>query len=256
MVLASQSPAYSVVTPIYQGPLDLLLHLIEKAELDITKVALAQVTDQFLGYIKSMPETTPDIVSSFLIIAVKLIQIKSEALLPRPPQRQPEEEDPGEALARQLKQYKQFKEVANLLRSRESANLKTFPRTAPPRITSTPKNLGNISLADLRTAANWIFSLHLAHLDLDKVITLPKINIREKIVVIAHYLRNHHKTTFTRLLPRTPIRLDIVVTFLAILELVKRQMIKAQQDYLFSDIKLEVSSELSQTINLEFELDE
>ena len=74
---------YTVTTPLYEGPLDLLLQLIERAELDITKLALAQVTDQFLNYINEMPESDADEVSAFLVIAAKLIQIKSEFLLPR-----------------------------------------------------------------------------------------------------------------------------------------------------------------------------
>ena len=109
---------YTVVTPIYEGPLDLLLLLIERAELDITSLALAQVTDQYLEHLRNISDLSPDEVSAFLVIAARLLQIKSEALLPRPPQREPGEEDPGEALARQLILYKRFKELANLLAQR------------------------------------------------------------------------------------------------------------------------------------------
>ncbi len=104
-----------LITPVYEGPLDLLLQLIEKAELDITKLSLAIVTDQFLDYIKNIPENSIENVSSFLVIASRLIQIKSEAILPRPPVREPGEIDPGEALAQQLITYKRFKELANFL---------------------------------------------------------------------------------------------------------------------------------------------
>jgi hypothetical protein len=92
---------YTVNTPVYEGPLDLLLQLIERAELDITAIALAAVTDQYLTYIRALQNNArPDEISAFLVIATKLIQIKSEALLPRPPVREVGEEDPGESLVR------------------------------------------------------------------------------------------------------------------------------------------------------------
>jgi len=102
---------YTVQTPVYEGPLDLLLDLIERAELDITAVSLALVTDQYLAYINGMEERNADEISAFLVIAAKLVQIKSEALLPRPPAREPGEEDAGQSLVDQLKLYKRFKEI-------------------------------------------------------------------------------------------------------------------------------------------------
>src|SRR5437867_8934159 len=89
---------YKVQTPDYEGPLDLLLDLIERAELDITSVSLATVTDQYLAYIKNLEQVNADEISAFLVIAAKLLQIKSEALLPRPPARAPGEEDIGRSL--------------------------------------------------------------------------------------------------------------------------------------------------------------
>ena len=109
-----KEPTYSVETPVFQGPLDLLLYLIERAELDITTLALAEVTDQFLDYLQNLPELSVEEVSSFLLVAAKLLQIKSEALLPRPVIREAGEEDPGEALARQLIEYKRYKEIAKV----------------------------------------------------------------------------------------------------------------------------------------------
>jgi segregation and condensation protein A len=93
---------YTVRLPVYEGPLDLLLELIERAELDITKIALAQVTDQYLSHLRQITQRDLDDLASFLVVAARLLQIKSEALLPRPPEREPGEEDPGDALARQL----------------------------------------------------------------------------------------------------------------------------------------------------------
>jgi segregation and condensation protein A len=127
-ISASPVHSYNVATPVYEGPLDLLLQLIERAELDITLLALAQVTDQYLDHLKTLPELSADEVSAFLVIAAKLIQIKSEILLPHPPTREPGEEDPGEALARQLLQYKRFMEIAKFLSNQQTLGLHTFIR--------------------------------------------------------------------------------------------------------------------------------
>src|SRR5512138_1256566 len=116
---------YTVTIPVYEGPLDLLLQLIERAELDITAVALAQVTDQYLAYIHQM-QVPADEISAFLVVAAKLLQIKSEALLPRPSVRKEGEEDLGEALARQLRIYKRYKEISKWLEDRESRHLRTY----------------------------------------------------------------------------------------------------------------------------------
>lgn len=116
---------YTVQLPVYEGPLDLLLELIERAELDITKVSLAQVTDQYLEHIRGMQDAPIENLASFLVIAARLIQIKSEALLPRPVLREPGEEDPGDALTRQLVAYKKYKQVAIALAEREAAGLRS-----------------------------------------------------------------------------------------------------------------------------------
>jgi segregation and condensation protein A len=110
--------SYKVQIPVYEGPLALLLDLIERAELDITAVSLGQVTEQYLAYVRALENVTADEISSFLVVASKLIQIKSEALLPRPPVREVGEEDPAEDLARQLRLYKLYKEVGIWLEER------------------------------------------------------------------------------------------------------------------------------------------
>ena len=117
---------YNVQTPVYEGPLDLLLNLIERAELDITSVSLAMVTNQYLAYINSLEQINADEISAFLVIAAKLLQIKSEALLPRPPARMPGEEDIGKSLVDQLKLYKRFKEIGGWLNAQQHANLRSL----------------------------------------------------------------------------------------------------------------------------------
>ena len=230
---------YSVSTPVYEGPLDLLLNLIERAELDITKLALAQVTDQYLEHLRSLPEHLTEEVSAFLVIASRLIQIKSEILLPRPAVREPGEDDPGETLARQLRLYKQFREIAGHLARLEAENLRTYPRLAPSPKIDTSLDLSGLTSEDLLAAAKAVFFRTDTRPNLGSVVSAPRVTIREKISLIAGYLRKHQRGTFNELLPLRPFRLDVVVTFLALLELVKRHFVQAHQDKLFGEIEFE-----------------
>jgi len=145
-----KTQTFPVDLPVYQGPLDLLLQLIEREELDITKVALAQVTDQYLAYVREMEQHDLANIADFVIIAARLLLIKSEALLPRPPQRAPGEEDPGEELARQLILYKKYKEIGEILRHREDEGLRTFLRTAAPPKADPKLDLSNLTALDLQ----------------------------------------------------------------------------------------------------------
>jgi len=238
LTIYQQTSGYRVSTPVYEGPLDLLLQLIERAELDITKVALAQVTDQYLAHIRAMQEIEAEEISEFLVVAAKLLQIKSEALLPRPPVREAGEEDVGEALARQLIIYKRFKEIAGFLAEQEERGLRTYLRVAPPPKVEGRLDLSDVTLADLLAAAEAIFAQEREKAALGTVITPPRITIREKIVLIARTLQHAQRTTFRTLIGTTPTRLEVVVTFLALLELVKRYRVAAQQEGLFSEIEI------------------
>ncbi len=248
-----QAGSYQVATQVYEGPLDLLLQLIEHAELDITKLALAQVTDQYLEHLRQMQEHAAEEVSAFLVIAARLIQIKSEALLPRPPLRAPGEEDPGEALALQLIVYKRFRSIADLLREREEAGMQTFLRLAPPPKADGKVDLSDVTLNDLVRAAGEIFSRDGGLPSLDTVVAPPRITIREKIHLILQLLKNRGRATFQVILGRQRSRLDMVVTFLAMLELIKRRLIDVHQDNLFGDIEIEPSESWEE--NDEFELE-
>lgn len=251
-----QAGGYRVSTPIYEGPLDLLLHLIERAELDITKLALAQVTDQYLGYIHSIQDRAALEVSAFLVIASRLVQIKSEALLPRPPARVAGEEDPGEALAQQLRVYKRFREIANVLAQRQQEGLHTFLRLAPPPKVEASPDLSNLTLADLVAAARAIFNREDDRLSLESVVSAPRITIREKIDLIVKILHQRGHATFRSLLLSGRSRLETVVTFLALLELIKWQRVRAEQANLFGDIELKPANTLSEDDHLELEFGE
>ena len=250
-----QISGYSVDTPVYEGPLDLLLQLIERAELDITRLSLAQVTDQYLQYIRNIPDKLADEVSAFLVIAARLIQIKSEALLPRPPAREVGEEDPGEALARQLVVYKRFRQIADLLSEREANGLHTYLRLAPPPRVEGAIDLSGISLDDLVAAAQVVLSKASHTPSLNSVVGPQRVTIREKINLITSYLRLNKSASFRSLLATDHSRLEIVVTFLAVLELIKRHLIEVSQEGLFGDIAIQVSEswQTDQEIETEFE---
>lgn len=258
--LGNYNQNYRIDTDLYQGPLDLLLELIEKAELDITKLALAKVTDQYLAYLENLETENPNEVSSFLVIASKLLQIKSQALLPKPSidLLGEEEEDPGEELAKQLIIYKKFKDIAKWLSEREEEGLRTYLRVAPPpKINFQPKlDLTGITLDDLVEVAHEIFLNDKPLTDLDTVINLPKVTIKEKISSILDHLKAFNQSTFQNLLTNKKSKVELVVTFLALLELVKRHIIEANQSELFGEINLQSDIEVDQDLELEIEFSE
>jgi segregation and condensation protein A len=236
-----QTSSYTIAIPVYEGPLDLLLQLIERAELDITKVSLALVTDQYLEYIHQLTDLSADDVSDFIVIAAKLLQIKSEALLPRPPEREPGEEDPGDALAKQLIAYKRFRAIAILLQQREEAGLRTYLRVAPPPKLESSLDMAGLTVDDLINAAQDILNnIDLAG-SLQNVVPPTRITIREKITLITGLLRQRKSVSFRSLLNGRNSRLEVVVTFLALLELIKRHLVRVSQEGLFGDISLETS---------------
>lgn len=247
---------YTVDTPVYQGPLDLLLQLIERAELDITKLALAQVTDQFLGYMRTLQELKAERVSEFLVVAARLMQIKSEALLPRPVVRQPDEEDPGEALVQQLLLYKRFKELASLLTLRQDDAMRSYLRMAPPPKVEGRLDLSGMTAEDVYRAAMKVYAKADARAPLRTVVAAPRVTIREKIKAIADAMRHKTVTTFRELVAKTPDRLHVVVTFLAMLELVRRYRIAAKQDELFEEIELRRDDNWNETLDFELEFTE
>lgn len=255
-VLGHQAHGYTVTTPVYEGPLDLLLQLIERAELDITRLALAQVTDQYLAYIHAAVTLPAEEVSAFLVIASRLLQIKSEALLPRPPIREEGEEDPGEALARQLIEYRRFKRIADLLGVRQAANLHTHLRLAPPPRVEAILDMSGLGIMDLVEAARLIFSRADLRPQLGTVVTPSPVTIRQKIGLIFKTLNQKGRASFYSLLHGVRTRLEVVVTFLALLELIKRQRVQVQQEKNFGEIVLAPAQDWDSDENFELEFEE
>jgi segregation and condensation protein A len=257
-VAGHQTEKYRVNTSVYEGPLDLLLELIEKAELDITTLAIAQVTDQYLAYLQHLEYHDPEEVSAFLVIASRLIQIKSSALLPRPTSTDhtAEEEDPAEALAQQLILYKRFKELAQWLGKREADGYRTYLRVGPVSVKVDARpDLSGLSLRDLLDAARQAFASEQNLPSLDRVVNLPRITIRQKINAILTALKNNQRMNFKSILTSTD-RIEIVVTFLAMLELIKRRVIQAEQNGLFDEISIDVLGDLDVSTEIELDFNE
>lgn len=244
---ADTANAYKIDTPVYQGPLDLLLQLIENAELDITTLALAQVTDQYLKHLEVMQDLAPDEISAFLVIAAKLIQIKSEALLPQQSSVKDEEADLGNELARQLIAYKRYKEIADILAERKELGYQTFIRLSPPEVDVKDNlDLGNFGVNELFSLASTIFQKDIERQSISTVVERPKVTIRDKINQISEHFKYSDELTFRELLGETYSRMDIVISFLALMELIKGDFILVAQEGIFNDIKMVRVKEVSE----------
>lgn len=228
---------YQVDLGIFQGPLDLLLHLIEKEELDITRVALAQVTDQYLDYLARMPRRDPAELSAFLVVAVKLLWIKARALLPQPFSREAEEDD-GENLVRQLQEYRRYKEAALQLRAWMEEGRQEFGRLAAPVVSAEPVAIDGATLDALVRALRQRFE----ELDAqDRPVAMPvarRITLADQARRIHDLLRTQERVPFQALLDAAPTREEVVVTLWAVLELFKRRWILFEQEELFGPIFL------------------
>ena len=223
--------------------------MIEKHELDITKISLAQVTDQYLEYISLLHELEAAALADFLVIAAKLLLIKSQMLLPQPPPIE-EEEDVGDELVRQLIEYKKFKEAAQELRQREEMGLRAYVRVAPPPGLERTVDLEGITLDDLLEAVQQALVVTPLAPSVSNMVTPITITIADKISQIEAALRRRGRVSFNRLLARAASRMEIIVAFLAVLELIKRQRVDVQQERAFGEIIItaRVSSSKSQEV--------
>lgn len=237
-ILNTAGADYKIQTDVFSGPLDLLLDLITKAELDITRVSLAMVTDQYLLHLQTIQQSSAVEVSGFLVVAAKLIQIKSEALLPRPPEREEGEEDPAVSLAQQLKLYREIKTTAMWLQHRELQGYKTYIRLAQPPVIDETLDLTGITAEDLVELIRKLYRFEEEASPLTSVVAIPKITIKNKIQDILTHLRSRSQLSFQNLLPKGHDRIEAIVLFLAVLELVKQQYATATQGSLFADIQL------------------
>ena len=244
-----QTSHYEIHTPLFEGPLGLLLHLIEKEKLDITQIALAQVTDQFLAHVEAMRGRLDiEVVADFLAVAARLILIKSRVLLPRTPDPASstrDEDDIGDELVRQLRAYRQYKEAAQWLRERDHAGLHSYIGTTPPvKPQCITLDLSDITLKDLRDTAKRLFYPSEGPRP-QEAIQKPRLSIVQQIHLIRKRLMQadwnspRKATTFGTLLSSAPTRLEAVVTLQAILELIKQCAVYVTQASMFGEIIIE-----------------
>ena len=221
---------------LFEGPMDLLLHLIEKQELDITKVSLAIVTDQYLEYLRQSEHLNPDNMADFLVVAAKLLLIKSRALLPSaPPTALEEEEDVGDELARQLLEYKKLKELADQLKDRDAQGLHAYLRVSTTPELERELDMTGVTLDDLLAAAREALSL-VPGKPIGNVVRPFAITVADRVHHIEALLARRGRFSFQRMLRKATSRSEIIVTFLALLELIKRRRARAEQDKLFGEI--------------------
>lgn len=229
---------YKVELEIFEGPLDLLLYLIRKDEVDIYNIPVEKITRQYLEYIDLMRMLDLNIAGEFLVMAATLMYIKSKMLLP--PEERPvevvEEEDPRLDLVRQLLEYKRFKDVAGYLQHKELLEEKIFTRHVPPDIEAEAP-LVDVSIFDLLGAFNQA---------LKKVEKAPQHEVAEesftvsdKISEIKKLLKDSYTFSLTKLFDNMKTKIEVVATFLALLELIRLKLVKVVQKELFGEIIVE-----------------
>ena len=232
-------PGYQVALPVFEGPLDLLLHLIEREELDITQVSLAQVTNQYLEYLADLSERDPDSLADFLVVAAKLLLIKSRVLLPRPPASiSSEEEDIGQDLIQQLIEYKRFKEAAGWLKQLDEQGLHSYIRLAGMPALDRVVDLGEVTLDDLLSAVRDVLAVKPPEPSVNGTVAPVRISIADQIALIEKKTRRGRSVSFRRLLEGATSRTEVIVTLLALLEMVKQLRVTMHQDERFGDIQI------------------
>ena len=234
--------SYKLKLEVFEGPLDLLLYLIKKNELNIYDIPIAQITQQYLEYLEMLKMFDLDNVGDFLVMAATLMQIKSRMLLPPDPtQLEEEEEDPRDELVRRLLEYKRFKEIAEELKSKESVRQDLFSRIIDPEKSRELKEEAKevyfeVSLFDLITA----FSKVLKNVPKEVFYEVIKDEhtVEQKIHDILHLLLEKPKIMLMELFNRAKTKMEVVVTFMAILELIRLREIVVVQTRVFGEIEV------------------
>jgi segregation and condensation protein A len=223
--------------PVFEGPLDLLLYLIEREELEITAVSLVQVTDQYLSYLHSGDQIDAAALAEFIAIGARLLYLKSRALLPRSPAEEQAEEDLGEDLVQRLREYRRFKEVAGSLREMEELGLRAYPRLFPPTDVPLPTGLDGVTLDLLAGIVREVLDRQPEE-EIEGVVHRQEVSVEDKARELSEALRRRKRVSFRAFISACRSRLEIIVAFLAVLELIKGLRLRAEQDVLFGDISL------------------
>lgn len=235
---------------VFEGPLDLLLHLIDKNKIDIYDIPIVEITNQYMDYIKAMEKEDLNVMSEFLVMAATLLDIKCRMLLPKEVNEEGEEEDPRQELVEQLLEYKMYKYMSYELRDRqvEGEQLMFKEPTVPEEVMEyvEPVDL-DLLLKDVTLAQlNYIFQ-DVMKRQIDKIdpvrskfgkIEKEEITLPDKLEYVTEYAKLHRKFGFRQLLEKQNSKTQIVVTFLAILQLMKEGVISIEQEQAFDEIMI------------------
>ena len=233
-----QENAFQLRLPVFEGPLDLLLYLIEREELEITAVSLVQVTDQYLRYLRTGEQIDAAALAEFIAIGARLLLLKSRALLPKPLPEGQEEEDFGDDLVARLREYRRFREVAQSLRELEEQGFRAYPRLAPVREgIPLPTGLDGVTLDALTRIVQDVLARRPEE-EIEEVIERRIITIEEKVDELHTRLERDRRLSFRSFISACRSRIEIIVAFLAVLEVIKALRLRAEQDALFGDIVL------------------
>lgn len=241
----------TVKLQVFEGPLDLLLHLLEKNKVNIYDIPIVEITNQYMEYIAEMKRQDLNVVSEFLVMAATLIDIKSRMLLPAKETEEEEPEDPRAELVQQLLEYKMYKCMAYELRDRQlDAERALFKEpTIPPEIANYEEPVdidelvSGVTLAKLNDIFKSIMKKQVDKIDPVRSkfgkIEKEEVSLSDKIAYLEEYCLTHSRFSFRSLLEAQASKMEIIVTFLAILELMKVGKIFISQEYTFDDIKIE-----------------
>jgi len=232
---------YKVRLEIFEGPLDLLLYLIKRDEIDIYDISLERITQQYLEYLQAFKELNIEVAGEFVVMAANLIYLKSRSLLPvdqQPPEEDVEEDDPRWDLIRQLIEYKKFKEAAAQLETRALEQQNIFARigdgTAPE---TAPLHLGEVGIFQLINAFQQVIKRLEAREDLQELFG-ENFTVSDKIERILQTMAAGQPVKFSELFARMASRVEVVVTFLALLELIRLKQVRAIQPNEFDEIEI------------------
>lgn len=232
----------------FDGPFDLLLHLIKKNKMEIYDVSIYEITNQYLQYLNEMEELDLEITSEFIVMAATLIEIKSKYLLPKQEEEKEEENDPQKELLNKLLEYKKFKMAAEFFKVRQKISGISFSKR--PEIievknkeTTTDELLRNVTMLSLYNTYNDLIDQYSnkmnENLEFKGKIHLDKYKIEDKIQYIGKKINSKEKWLFSDFIKECSCKMEIVVTFLAILELIKLKTIQVYQSNNFNDIYIE-----------------
>ena len=221
----------------FEGPLDLLLHLIKKSNIDIYDISLSDITDQYLEYIHQMEELNLDIASEYLVMATELLEYKSRSLLPKKIEDDKEEEDPKEELIKRLVDYKKYKEITSEFKKLEDIRSEIYTKP-PSNINEYDEKVINnseLSVNDLISAFKKFIDRKEYEKPLNTKITTKELSVSDRIIKIKEILKTKNEVNFIDLFDKLT-KDYVVVTFLSILEMSKNKEIEIKQDNNFGNI--------------------